>query len=139
MYTYDTKPRHLNGTPALGDFDAPQYLGSADYGMPWLAAIPAWAWLTTAAAGVGTYIYGKSEGASETATAAAATQAAGAPPVYQPVYQPQPQYQPQYQPPAADENKGKKLTDQSWFWPAVMLAAGVGIFLVLKPRKAAST
>lgn len=142
-YHYVTQPRHENVPPGLGDFDAPQYLAGDgnDYGMPWLLAIPAWAWLTGGAAAAGGYYYAKSAGASEAATAAASAQAAAAPPTTQyipmsPQGQMPPSYQPQY--PTAPPASGKKITEQGWFWPTIIGAGLVAAYLFTRPRRASA-
>jgi hypothetical protein len=147
-YSYATRARHGYGAPSAGDFDQPSYLsGGDDYGMAWLAAIPLWAWATgagTAAAG-GAYLYGKSEGATAAAGAAAQAQTQAQPPSgpaptqgyypmqYSPGYQPgmptgYPPGTPGYPPPA-----GAKITDQPWFWPAVVIG-GATLFFVYTRR-----
>ncbi len=155
-YHYTTQPRHGLGAPGAGDFDRPGYLGASpgdfgaapgDYGAAWLAAIPLWAWVTglsTAAVGTGgTYLYAKSAGSADAAALAAAAQAGGAPPAYTPVA-PTPGYTypsgTTYYPPAASAPgaapppASTALTDQPWFWPALIATAGVLAFAAFRPR-----
>jgi hypothetical protein len=137
-YHYTTTQRHGYGAPGAGDFDTPGYLGSAqgDYGFAPLLAIPAWAWLTGAAATAtgGAYLYGKSSGAGAAAEAAALTQASAqpAPGSYAPVPQGQlpAGYAPGYAPPAPTAS----VTDQPWFWPAVLLGGAAVLLYTLRGR-----
>ena len=136
-YHYTTTQRHGYGAPASGDFDTPGYLGSTpgEYGFAPLLAVPAWAWLTGAAATAtgGAYLYGKSTGASAAAEAAALTQAGAqpAPGSYVPVPQGQlpPGYAPGYTPPAPSS-----VTDEPWFWPVVILGGAAVVLYTLRGR-----
>lgn len=144
-YHFTTTQRHGfgDGAPGAGDFDQPGYLTASpgEYGFlpAALAAIPLWAWLTggaAVAAGTGgAYLYGQNTGASNAATLAAATQANAAPPTTPTTpYAPAP-----YAPPAAagtaPPSGSTALTDQPWFWPALITTAGLLAFAAFRPRR----
>lgn len=158
---YTTQPRHGLGAPGAGDFDRPSYLGASpgdfgaapgDYGFAPLLGIPLWVWLTgavgsaavgTAALSTGTYLYGKGAGSADAAALAAAAQAGGAPPAYTPAAPPPGYTYPPgttYYPPAASAPgaapppASTALTDQPWFWPALIATAGVLAFAAFRPR-----
>ena len=153
-YHYTTQPRHGLGAPGAGDFDRPSYLGAApgdfgaapgDYGFAPLLGVPLWAWLaglgTTAASVGGAYMYGKGAGSTDAAALAAAAQAGGAPPAYTPAAPPPGYtYPPGYYTPAASAPgaapppDSTALTDQPWFWPALIATAGVLAFAAFRPR-----
>lgn len=149
-YHYTTQPRHGFGAPGAGDFDQPGYLGNApgDYGFAPLAAIPVWAWLaaglTAAGSAGGAYVYGKGAGSANAAALAAAAQAGGAPPAALAPAPASPGYMypsgTTYYPPgasapgAASPPPPTALTDQPWFWPALIATAGILAFAAFRPR-----
>jgi hypothetical protein len=147
-YHYTTQPRHGFGAPGAGDFDQPGYLNNApgDYGLAPLA-IPLWAWLAAGVGGAGgAYWYGKGTGSANAAALAAAAQAGGAPPA---APAPAPAPAPAspgymypsgttYYPPGASAPGAAPpptaLTDQPWFWPALIATAGILAFVAFRPR-----